>query len=231
MDATFIEQNQIVERYLMGKLPLKGAQDFERFCRENPQALAQLGMAERINAALRLMDASGQPEPWAEKSLAFYQRPPVIAAVAALAGTMLIAALLLLFAGQKKDQQISVLTKELKEQPLLPVQSTRPIVMVPSRTGPVASSMVTLGGRTAEMGDFKVDVSWSNYNNYRVSIDRVDQGRVVVLTNLSRDSNGHLRIALNSSAIGPGEYTMVFDGLDWRGTPVPQAWARFSVVH
>ena len=32
MDATFIQQNQVIERYLMGKLPLKGAQDFERFC-------------------------------------------------------------------------------------------------------------------------------------------------------------------------------------------------------
>ena len=74
MDATFIQQNQIIERYLSGKLPLKGAQDFERYCRENPLTLTELGMADRINAALRLMDASGQPEPWAEKPLAFYQK-------------------------------------------------------------------------------------------------------------------------------------------------------------
>ena len=32
MDREFVLRNQIVERYLSGKLPLKGAQEFERFC-------------------------------------------------------------------------------------------------------------------------------------------------------------------------------------------------------
>jgi len=36
MDRDFIARNQIVERYLSGKLPIKGATDFERFCREEP---------------------------------------------------------------------------------------------------------------------------------------------------------------------------------------------------
>lgn len=231
MDATFIQQNQIVERYLAGKLPLKGAQDFERYCREHPETLNQLGMADRVNAALRLMDASGQPEPWAEKKLAFYQKPIVFAVTTALAGTLLIASLMLLLSGQKKDQQIEVLTGELREQPLLPAQSTRSIVITPSRSGPVGATMATLGGRATEMGDFKFDVSWSSYNNFRVIVDREDQGRVLVLTNLTRDSNGHLRIALNSSALGPGNYQIALDGLDWRGSPVPQAWAMVSVVH
>ena len=53
--------------FLMGRLPLKGAQDFERYCRENPETITQLGLSERINAALRLLDASGQPEPWTER--------------------------------------------------------------------------------------------------------------------------------------------------------------------
>ncbi|MEO6185229.1 MAG: hypothetical protein ABIP38_10050 [Steroidobacteraceae bacterium] len=230
MDASFIQQNQIIERYLGGKLPLKGAQDFERYCRENPETLAGLGMAERINAALRLMDATGLPEPWAEKRLPFYQTPLAIAVVTALAGTLLIAAVMLLLSGQKKDEQIMVLTDELQKQPLLPSQSTRSIIVEPSRDGPVNRSMVTIGGRNAEMADFKIDVSWSSYNNFKVTVDRVDQGRVAMLTNLTRDSNGHLRIALNSSAIGPGEYDIELEGLDWRGTAVKQAWARFAVA-
>jgi hypothetical protein len=231
MDATFIQQNQIIERYLAGKLPLKGAQDFERFCRENPATLTGLGMADRINAALRLLDASGQPEPWAEKPLAFYQKPVAIAVITALAGALLIASLLLLTAGQKKDRQIAVLTDAVETQPLQPSKSTRPIVIEPSRDGPVGSSMATIGGKDTETADFKFDVSWSSYSNFRITVDRIDQGRVAVLTNLMRDSNGHLRLALNSSAIGPGEYELIFDGLDWRGTPVPQAWARFAVAH
>jgi len=231
MDATFIEQNQIIERYLAGRLPLKGAQDFERYCKEHPETLTQLGMAERIHMGLRLMDASGQPEPWAEKKIPFYQKPAAIAGVAALAGTAVIAAVMLLVANNNKARQIMVLEEELRTQPLLPSRSTRSLVVKPSRTGPVARSMVTIGGSDTEMADFKFDVSWSNYSNFKVTVDRVDQGRVAVLSNLSRDSNGHLRIALNSSAVGPGQYAVTLEGLDWRGSPVQQGWASFSVSH
>jgi len=231
MDASFIQQNQIIERYLAGRLPLKGAQDFERFCRENPETLTQLGMAERIHMGLRLMDASGQPEPWTEKPIPFYQKPTVIAAAAGLAGTMLIAALLLLAANREKDRRITVLSEEVKQQPLLPARSTRVIVVQPSRHGPPARSLVTIGGRDTEMADFKFDLSWSSYSNFRVTVDRVDQGRVAILSNLAKDSNGHLRIALNSSALGPGDYQVVLEGLDWRGTPAPQAWASFTISH
>src|SRR5262245_46610205 len=66
MDRDFIARNQIVERYLSGKLPIKGATDFERFCRENPDLLDELGLPERVNAGLRLLEASGKPEPWQE---------------------------------------------------------------------------------------------------------------------------------------------------------------------
>lgn len=231
MDAAFIEQNQIIERYLAGRLPLKGAQDFERYCKAHPETLTKLGMAERIHMGLRLMDASGQPEPWAEKKIPFYQKPAAIAALAGLAGTALIAALMLLVSGNDKSRQIAVLQDELRLQPLLPSRSTRSIVVKPSRTGPMAQSLVTIGGSDTEMADFKFDVSWSNYSNFKVTLDRVDQGRVAVLSNLSRDSNGHLRIALNSSALGPGAYALTLDGLDWRGSPVPQGWASFSVAH
>jgi hypothetical protein len=231
MDATFIEQNQIIERYLAGRLPLKGAQDFERYCREHPETLTQLGLAERIHMGLRLMDASGQPEPWAEKKIPFYQKPAVIAGVAGLAGTAVIAVLMMWVSNNDKARQITVLKEELRLQPLLPVRSTRGLVVKPSRTGPLSQSLVTIGGRETEMADFKYDVSWSSYSNFRVTIDRVDQGRVAVLTNLARDSNGHLRISLNSSAIGPGSYTVELEGLDWRGSPVPQAWASFAVAH
>ena len=35
-DRKFIEDHQLVERYLENKLPLKGARDLENWCRANP---------------------------------------------------------------------------------------------------------------------------------------------------------------------------------------------------
>lgn len=230
MDAAFIERNQVVERYLAGRLPLKGAQDFERFCREHPETLVSLGLPERINAGLRLLDASGHPEPWAEKPLPIWQKPLFLAALAALAGTLLIATVMLLFAGSESDKHIAALEDQLAHQPLAPTTTTRAIVIEPSRTGPATRSAVTIGGGHTELADLKVNVAWSKFTNFRVTIDRIDQGRVLVLGNLQRDSNGHLRLALNSSALGPDDYSVQLEGLDWRGIGNKEGWFTFSVA-
>jgi len=79
------------------------------------------------------------------------------------------------------------------------------------------------------MADLKIDESRSPYRNFRVTIDRIDQGRVGVISNLAKDSNGHLRIALNSSALGPGNYQFTLEGLDWHGTPQPDSWVTISI--
>lgn len=230
MDAAFIERNQIVERYLSGRLPARGAGDFERFCRQHPELLSSLGLPERIHAGLRLMDVAGHPEPWAEKKTPFYQKPTAIAGLAALAGTMLIATLMLLLNNSAQDNQIAVLEDQLKNQPLYPAESTRTVLVSASRNGPVSRPMLTIGGTDTVMADLKFDVSWSKFPVFKVTIDRLDQGRVMTLANVARDSNGHLRLALNSSALGPGDYTVSMEGLDWRGTPHPQAWASFAIA-
>jgi hypothetical protein len=229
MDATFIERNQVMERYLAGKLPVKGAQDFERFCRDNPDTVIGLGLSERISQGLRLLDSAGQPEPWATKPIPFYQKPVAIAALAALAGTLLIASLMLLLSGVEKNTRIAVLQDEILRQPLSPSQSTRPVNFMPSRSGPPGSPMTSIGRGGAELADMKVDVSWSKAAAFRVTIDRVNQGRVAVLNHMQKDSNGHLRLALNSSAIGPGQYQVIVDALDWRGEATPEAWFSFEV--
>jgi hypothetical protein len=231
MDAAFIERNQIVERYLTGKLPPRGIIDFERWCRENPQLVDSLGLSDRINAALKLLDASGRPEPWAEKPRRFYERALVFFGVLGAAVIGLAIAASMSVRATEAERQVAVLEKRVNERPLLPATSTRPITVEPSRTGPSQRAALTLVGTSGEMADLKVDVSWSRYTNFRVTIDRTNQGRVAVLGNQQRDSNGQLRLALNSSALGPGDYQLVLEGLDWRGNPDPQGWVTIAVVY
>ena len=76
----------------------------------------------------------------------------------------------------------------------------------------------------------KADMAWSKFSLFNITIDRVDQGRVAVLNHMQKDSNGHLRLALNSSALGPGQYLVSVEGLDWRGDPTPEAWFSFAVA-
>jgi hypothetical protein len=215
----------------MGRLPLKGAQDFERFCRENPDTVTQLGLPERIDAAQRLLDVAGEPEPWSQRLLAQWRRPAVVIGITALAAVLLVVTLMLAGSVREKSGRIEAQQRDLQQQPLSPVKGTRSIVIEPSRQGPLVRSAVSIGsGNNVELADLKFNMLWSTYQEFRVTIDRVGQGRLAQFGNMARDSNGHLRIALNSSALGPGDYAVTIEGLDKWGKPVPQAWTRFNSV-
>src|SRR5471032_1081953 len=65
-DRKFIEDHNLLERYLQNKLPVKGARDLENWCRANPEYLDELKLSERAQSSLKLLEASGQPQDLAE---------------------------------------------------------------------------------------------------------------------------------------------------------------------
>lgn len=229
MDREFIERNQIVERYLAGRLPPRGALEFERFCAQHPDLLDSIGLPARVHAGLRLLEAGGKPEPWAEKKRPVWEKPPVLISFAAFAVVLLVTSAVLAMKIGGRDTRIAALEKRIAEQPLSPATSTRTIQLVPARGGPTKAPAVIVGGGPVQFADIKVDLSWSKFANFRITIDREDQGRALVLHNVGKDSNGHVRFAFNTSALGPGNYDLTFQGLTWRGEPVAQAWATIGI--
>ena len=208
MDRDFIEKNQIVERYLLGKLPPKGVGDFERVCRENPVLVEEIGLAEQVQQAVKLIEASGQPELWQERPKQLWEKPPFIAATGAALLVAVIAATVL--ASQLSDarSRVAQLQRDVIERPIDPASSRRTLTVIPSRTGAPRNPMFAIGGSGAELVEMKTDLSWSGARAFRIQIERTDQGIVAVLHNVQKDSNGHLRVALNSSAFGPGAYDL-----------------------
>ena len=230
MDREFIEKNQIVERYLLGKLPPRGVADFERVCRENPTLVEEIGLAERVHKAVKLMEASGQSELWQEKPKQAWEKPAFVAATGA---ALLVAAIgAAVLASQLSDSRARVaqLERRVVERPIDPAASRRVVTVVPSRTGAPSTPMFAIGGDGAELVEMKTDLSWSNARGFRVEIERADQGMVAVLHQVQKDSNGNLRLALNSSALGPGAYDVTIHALDWRGESSPAAWSSFEVA-
>ncbi|MBS0380083.1 MAG: hypothetical protein JSS29_16505 [Proteobacteria bacterium] len=230
MDRDYIARNQIVERYLSGRLPLKGATDFEQFVAKHPDILDEIGLPERVNAGLRLLEASGKPEPWQEPARPAWQKPQVTVALAVVVALLGVALLVLTGATTSKNRRIAQLQKQVADQPLDPATSTREIRVLPSREGASNSPAITIGGGGAQLADFKIDESRSPYHVFRVTIDRIDQGRVGIISNLEKDSNGHLRIALNSTALGPGNYQLTIEGLNWRGDSEPDSWVTIGIA-
>jgi hypothetical protein len=230
MDRDFIARNEIIERYLSGKLPVKGAVDFERFCREDPALLDEIGLPQRINAGLRLLEASGKPEPWQQTPTKFWQRPYVAiglgAAVLLLAGAIVV----LSSANADKTRRIAHLQGVIAAQPLAPVSTTRTIHLMPSRIGSSDSPVASIDGAAA-LADLHFDMTHSPYRAFRMTIDRMGQGRVAVIHNIMKDSNGQLHVAFNSSTLGPGIYQFALDGLTWRGDAEPDSWTTIAIQH
>jgi len=229
MDRDFIARNQVVERYLSGRLPLKGATEFEQFVNKHPEILDEIGLPERVNAGLRLLEASGKPEPWQEAPRPVWQKPQVTIALAIASGVLAVALMVLTGTSAAKSHRIAQLQKQVAEQPLDPATSTREIRLMPSRSGASNAPAITIGAGGAQLADLKIDESRSPYHIFRITIDRIDQGRVGVISNLVKDSNGHLRIALNSTALGPGNYQLTIEGLNWRGDPDPDSWVTIGI--
>jgi hypothetical protein len=228
MDREFIIKNQIVERYLAGRLPPKGVTDFEKLIRSRPQLIDELGLPERVNAGLRLLDAAGIAEPWAEKPKSFWEKPAVSMGAAALAAVTLIGCAVLAMQVSARNTIIARQKAENIERPIAPSTLKRTIVVSLARNGPPSQATLTIAyGEFAEM---KADVSWARFASFKVSIDRVNQGRVAVLDGVEKDSNGHLRVSLNAGAFGPGDYMMTVEGLNMRRESIPVGWFRVGVT-
>ncbi len=231
MDREFIARNRIVELYLSGGLPVRGATVFEQFCRENPQILDEIGLPERVHTALRLLDASGKPEPWQEKPKQFWERPYVPAALSGLVLVLGIALLMLNRQLTDQTRKVTALHQLVIDQPIDAATSTSTVNIMPTHAGPNVGTGTIIGGPSAELVNIKIDMTHSDFRAFRVTIDRLNEGRVEVLNNLIKDSNGELGFSLNTSALGAGIYPLTIEGLDWRGDPQPDSWAALTVRH
>jgi len=106
------------------------------------------------------------------------------------------------------------------------VQTFR-VTPVPNQPG---SPTVNVGNpEPAKLIDLYVNVSDGQYNTFLVTIDDVTRGRVMQIRRVARDSNKELRLSLNSSAFGIGDYDVKLEGYTWRGDTVPVGWIRLGL--
>ena len=229
MDREFIIKNQIVERYLAGRLPPKGVTDFERLIRSRPQLIEELGLADRVNAGLRLLDAAGIAEPWAEKQKKFWEKPAFGLLGAGLAFAALIGCAVLAMQVSSRDAAIAKLKQENHDRPVTPSTHKLTHRLYPVRNGPPSSPTVNISA--GEFAELKMDLSWTKYQMFKVTIVRADQGRVAEIDGLTKDSNGDLRLSLNAGAFGPGNYDVELQGLNMRREGLPIAWFRIGINH
>jgi hypothetical protein len=229
IDRAFVESNQLVERYLDNKLPYKGQRDLENWCRANPEYLRERHLSERTVASLKLLEASGLPQDLSEPRTAWWKLPQVLAAACAVALAALIACGVLatkltLIGGRLEDAR-----RVAGQGSLAAPNTARNMRIQPDRAAGINSATLNVNHSVPQLIDVAIDMSYSAEKRFRVTIEKRDQARVLVLGALSKDSNGEMHVTFNTSALGSGQYDVSIQALPLIGAPIDAGWLVLAV--
>jgi hypothetical protein len=229
-DRKFIEDHNLLERYLENKLPVKGARDLENWCRANPEYLNELKLSERAQSSLKLLEASGQPQDLAEPKPPWWKSIYVPIGLGVVAFLSLFAFWVLfakyeLLRGQLDDARVTASQGSLV-QPA--VESTQ--LVTPDHAQGIDRARVVVSRNAPQLMDVHIDLNYTNkLTQFRMFVDKKDQGRALVLNDLLKDSNGELRVTLNSTGLAAGIYNVRIEGMPFRGSPIPVGWLILEV--
>ena len=255
MDRKHIESERIVDRYLAGELTVREAREFEKYCLEHPDFLNSMPIPVRLkarlsrrpqddsetgvfqaipssatHAAIDAADDSFDMEDARDHSRAQGGGSRVLT-IALAAG--LLAALGGLLTYAMRANSLAERLAEIKNETAA-VEMQAPSGVQKVRTEPVRAkpgqATVSIGWLAPpQLLDLHIDVSEAKYTQFLITIDKDDGTRVMQLRRIARDSNRELRLGLNSSAFGPGDYLMEIEGYNWRGQTETIGWVRLAL--
>ena len=228
-DAKFIEEHQLVERYLDDKLPMKGARELENWCRENPDYLGRFNLSVRAQASVRLLEACGRPIDMSEPAVPWWKAPyiPVVLGIVTLLTVLGFWALFgkyVLLRDELEDARARA-----AQGPLQPPATTSNLLVAPDRTPDLGHARITVNHNAPQLIDLHVDMNYSKSGQFRLVVDKKDQGRALVVNNVTKDSNGELRLSFNTSGLSAGVYNVRIEALPFRGGPTPEGWLTLDV--
>ena len=229
--AKFIEEHRLVERYLDDELPVKGARDLENWCRANPDYVDALKLSARAQTSLKLLEACGRPVDLSEPKTPWWKSPYLLIGCVALAALSLLCfwALFGKYALLRQELQD---TRTRMHQGSLEQPATRTELRVtPDHGAGVDRARVIVSRSAPQLVDLRVDLTYLKEMQFRVVVDKQDQGRALILNNLLKDSNGELRVTFNTTGLAAGIYRVRLEAYAPRGNPPPTAmgWLLLEV--
>lgn len=252
MDAETIKAQRIVERYLSGDLPAIEARVFEKFCQQHPEIVEQFAIPVRLKSKLAAKQFDGThtsvfsalpstieridtplPQPMVGKrktdddeEMESSSRVGDSRVGRILMGLLVIALLLvgiLYWKNQDQQAQIKTLTAKATVLKIRAPGTTQTLKFVPSESRPV-SAQYSISLAEAKLLDVHLDVSSLHFSSYALTIDKIDEARIVIIRRIVADTNKELRFTLNSSAFGAGDYEFKLEGYNYRGETSEAGW-------
>jgi hypothetical protein len=229
-DRKFIEEHRLVERYLQNKLPFKGARDLEEWCRANPDYLNELRLAERAEASLKLLEASGRPQDLREPKPPWWKSVYVPIGLCAVAVVCLVAFWVVLGKYVLLRDELDDTRSLMNQGSLVQPATTTTLRVNPDHAPGIDRARITVSRSAPQLIDLHIDMSYTNkMTQFRMLVDKKDQGRALVLNNLLKDSNGELGMTLNSTGLAAGIYNVRIEAVPIHGSPIPVGWLMLEV--
>jgi hypothetical protein len=229
-DRKFIEEHKLIERYLENKLPFKGARDLEEWCRAHPDYLNELKLSERAQASLKLLEASGAPQDLGEPTPEWWKSKYVLIGLGALTFISLVAfwtlaGKYLILQGRLEDTKHAI-----SQGPLVQPATQKAILVSPDHAPGLNRARITLSRTAPLLMDVHIDLGYTQkLTQFRLFVDKQDQGRALILNNLVKDSNGEISLTLNSTGLSAGIYNVRIEALPPREVPIPIGWLILDV--
>lgn len=219
MDHTYIDENLVVDRYVMGRLSLEEAERFEEHYVHCPRCLDQLEEAERFRGAVREVATEDAPRaprrhpdeprarvlPFPARLLATPGRRGLIAA--ALLAALVLPPALLYRQIRNTEEELARVRQPQARTVLFPVGRER------GGSSPTEPSHRIRLGSEPEWIVLSLDLGFPEHDAYRATALR-EQEEVWRGEGLTPDSRGALVIGVPSSFLQAGDYRV-------RVEPVP----------
>ena len=184
--------------------------------------------AEQVE--LPLPPPPGPPLPVEPLELAWWQRPNTVAGLATVAFACVVLAVAGKIAADRAGDRADAAAAEVQKLTLRAASSERALRIAPNpRSWSAAPDATIRWPDPPQLLELYLPVAYSSYTTFAVTVDKVNHGRAMVIERMMPDSNKELRLALNSSAFGPGEYRIRIEGYDWRGNRSDAGWVRLVV--
>jgi hypothetical protein len=222
MEHRDIEENQVVDRYLMGQLPVEEAARFEEHYFHCRQCLEALELCEKLQRGVRRAVAQDALRASVGSAVLAWWLRQGRARLTALAVAALVAVLL----------PAGLLYRGLRQAAYEPRVMSAVFFFSPER-GAVAedrepTQRIRLSG-SPEWIVLSLELDPSAGESYRVTLLSGDE-EIWRRNGLEPDPLGSLALSLHSSWLAPGDYVTRVEALGDRGEAAPVARFRFRVL-
>ena len=259
MDRKYIENEHVVERYLSGDLTVREAREFEKFCLDHPQFLAALPIPVRLKTrlarrpvdgsetgvfeaipssatrvAMEASDDGFDPEEAREEMRRSSSGGGgvnrlvvlgLLVAVLVAAGTAVIYAM----QASSLTNQLQAARKDLSATQMQAPGSVQKYKVELVKAKPAQPTLAIGWGTPPQLIELNIDATEGKMTQFQITIDKTDGVRVMQIRRVTRDSNKELRLGLNSSAFGPGDYLVKVEGYNWRGQTDLVGWMMLGL--